>query len=342
MMPLCVVPPSRKRTRVTSGFEWLLHEQAVEQPLNAGPTFAVDDDRWSGTLERIVVSPTLHISLNNVRARRDFGVQPTDRYDEPYVVGQVMLDGRVDLAFDDGSRVVASANHSLLFRLSAQWPTYNLRADTPFHSLAYKLDVARIERLLEGEAPEILRPLLARELDQPVHLSGRVNRLMRNIAAGTFATRLNGPLRLIMLEGAALQLFAIQAGFAARQEPLRERIALSNRERAAVHDAHDRLLADMREPPTLGMLADAVGLSEKRLSAGFRQEFGASVFETLRNRRLEHARQALEDGAANVKEIAHRVGYNHVSNFIHAYRARYGKPPRRHLRQEREELAAAE
>jgi len=327
---------------VTTGFEWLLHERAIEQPLNAGPTFSVDDDRWSGTLERIVISPTLHVSLNNVRARRDFGVQPTDHYSEPYVVGQVMLDGRVDLDFDDGSRVVASANHSLLFRLSRDWPTYNLRADTPFHSLAYKLDVARIERLLEGDAPEILRPLLARELDQPVHLSGRADRLMRNIAAGTFAAGLNGPLRRIMLEGAALQLFAIQAAFAARQEPARELIALSSRERAAVHDAHDRLLTDMREPPTLGALADAVGLSEKRLSAGFRQEFGASVFETLRNRRLEHARQALEEGAASVKEVAHRVGYNHVSNFIHAYRARYGKPPRRHLRQEREELAAAE
>jgi len=331
-----------RETNVTSDFEWLLHDRAVEQPVVAGSSFSVDDDRWSGTLERIVVSPTLRVSLNNVRAHRDFGVQPTDRYDEPYVVGQVMLEGRVDLDFGGRRRVVASGNHSLLFRLSGDWPTYNLRADTPFHSLAYKLDVARIERLLEGEAPEILRPLLARRLDQPVHLSGRANRLMRNIAAGTFAAGLNGPLRRIMLEGAALQLFAIQAGVAARQQPAGERIALSTRERAAVHDAHDRLLADMREPPTLGALADAVGLSEKRLSAGFRQEFGASVFETLRNRRLEHGRQALEDGAASVKEIAHRVGYNHVSNFIHAYRARYGKPPRRHLRQEREELAAAE
>jgi hypothetical protein len=71
---------------VQSGFEWLLYEQAVEK-IVVGGQFSVDDERWSGTLERVVISPSLHISLNNVRARRDFGVQPTDRYDEPYLVG---------------------------------------------------------------------------------------------------------------------------------------------------------------------------------------------------------------------------------------------------------------
>jgi AraC-like DNA-binding protein len=319
---------------VASGFEWLMHEQAAGQAMNASSKFAVDDERWNGTLERIVVSPSLHVVLNDVCARRDFGVQPTDRYDEPYVVGQVMLDGRVDLDFSDiGERVIASGNHSLLFRPPGDWPTYNLRTDTAFQSLAYKLDLARIERLLEGDAPAILRPLLVPELDQTHYVSRRGNGLMRNIAGSMFATGLNGPLRRMMLEGAALQLFAVQAAAAARQTPSRSRTALSSRE---------RLLADMREPPSLGALADAVGLGEKRLSAGFRQEFGASAFETLRNRRLEHARQALEADLASVKEIAYRVGYNHVSNFIHAYRARYGKPPRRHLRQEREELAAAE
>jgi AraC-like DNA-binding protein len=87
----------------------------------------------------------------------------------------------------------------------------------------------------------------------------------------------------------------------------------------------------MRAPPTLGDLADAVGLSEKRLNTGFRVIYGATVFETLRNHRLEHARQALEDSSVLLKEVAHRVGYNHVSNFVHAFRARYKAPPRQYL-----------
>jgi AraC-like DNA-binding protein len=39
---------------------------------------------------------------------------------------------------------------------------------------------------------------------------------------------------------------------------------------------------------------------------------------SLRNRRLEHARQALEADAISPKELSRRVGYNHVSSFVHA------------------------
>ncbi len=51
----------------------------------------------------------------------------------------------------------------------------------------------------------------------------------------------------------------------------------------------------------------------------------------MRNHRLEHARQALEERALPLKEIAWRVGYGNVSNFVHAFRARYGKPPRQFI-----------
>ena len=124
------------------------------------------------------------------------------------------------------------------------------------------------------------------------------------------------------MEGVVLQLVAVQAAAAAEQPLSRERDGLTAREGTAVEEARQRLLVDMRNPPALGDLADAVGLSEKRLNSGFRQMFGATAFETLRNQRLEHARQALEEGAVSLKEVSFRVGYTHVSNFVHAFRAR--------------------
>jgi AraC-like DNA-binding protein len=88
----------------------------------------------------------------------------------------------------------------------------------------------------------------------------------------------------------------------------------------------------MRAPPSLGELAAAAGLTEKRLNAGFRALFGATVFETLRNERLEHARLVLDSEDVTLKAIAFRVGYNHVTNFINAFAARYGAPPRQYRR----------
>jgi len=92
--------------------------------------------------------------------------------------------------------------------------------------------------------------------------------------------------------------------------------------------AHARLLADLPRPPTLAALAADVGMSERRLNAGFKALFGTTVFETLRNERLEHARLVLEREALPLKLVAQRVGYRHVSNFINAFAARYGTPPR--------------
>ena len=63
---------------------------------------------------------------------------------------------------------------------------------------------------------------------------------------------------------------------------------------------------------------------------GFRRLFGATAFELLRNERLAHAEVALHEPHASLKEIAFRVGYNHVNNFINAFARRYGAPPRQH------------
>ncbi|HEX9461914.1 MAG TPA: AraC family transcriptional regulator [Alphaproteobacteria bacterium] len=105
-------------------------------------------------------------------------------------------------------------------------------------------------------------------------------------------------------------------------------------------EARERLIADMRHPPTAGELATSVGLSEKRLNAGFRIEFGATVFEVLRNERLEHARVAIETGYVTLKHVAFRVGYNYVNNFIHAFTTRYGSPPRRYAERHKRETHA--
>jgi AraC-like DNA-binding protein len=133
-----------------------------------------------------------------------------------------------------------------------------------------------------------------------------------------------------MMEGTVIQLLALHA--AALGSGPAASVPLTHREQQKVREARERLLSDMRNPPSLGALAGLVCLSEKKLNAGFRALFGATVYETLRNERLEHARIALEDGQLALKDAARRVGYNHVSNFICAFTARYGAPPRRYLR----------
>jgi len=315
-----------------SNIEWLLREAIEDFSMPTTPRFVADDEYWCATIERISLAPTLHVFLNDVSPRRDLRIGPMREVDR-HVVGQVLLEGCVDIDFAHGAKARATRETSILYSASTESSVYMLKAGVRFHSAGYSLDPGRVERLFDGELPPVLHPLIHSRSGDERFIAAGSNSAMRNAAMALFAPGLNGPLRRLFMEGIVLQLLAVQSASAASHAMSRQqRDVLAPRERAAIHEARDRLLADMRCPPAISELADAVGLSERRLGIGFRLEFGATPFEILRDRRLEHARQALEQEALPLKEIAFRVGYNHVSNFIHAFRARYGAPPRQFLR----------
>ncbi|HSS38624.1 MAG TPA: AraC family transcriptional regulator [Polyangia bacterium] len=131
-----------------------------------------------------------------------------------------------------------------------------------------------------------------------------------------------GDLRRLFLESTALSLLA-RALSGARVGPA----PLPPRDRDRVLEARARLLASMRNPPTLGALARMVGTNEFRLKRDFKLLFGEPVHAFLLRRRLEHARALLLDRERSVKEIAADVGYAHVAHFSAAFRKRFGMPP---------------
>ena len=302
-----------------------------ERPQQFGDRTAIDDASWRATIERIEIGVGLRVFLTDAHAHRDITVEAHSDRTAPWVASQVTIAGRADIDFHDGARTHAAADHAVMFRPSGRGAAYSLKAGTRFHSAGYSLAVERIVRLFDGDVPAALRALLEPDIDSSRIVAMDGDRRMRTLAVGLFARGLNGPLRTLMMEGAVIQLLAVQAAAAENRLQSRRRPALSAHERGAVRDARARLLADMRRPPTLGDLAAAVGLSEKRLNAGFRVLFGVTVFEALRNERLDHASLVFQSGAVTIKEVAFRVGYNHVTNFINAFTQRYGVPPRQYL-----------
>lgn len=317
---------------------WLLHEPDGGRVLKVNQRTRINDAQWDAMLERIDVAPGLRVFLIHAAIHNDITVQPRDIEtvpgSTPWVSSAIAVAGHVEIEMPDGLRVAGGPDQAVLLRPSARNPRYHVKAPQRLRLAGYALRRDRLERMFDGAIPPALLPLLEPEVETSRVICMHATRRLRHLAEGLFAPGLNGPLRLLFIEGIVLQLLASQ--MASQIRPAR---ILTAREREAVTTARRLLLLDMRRPPGLGDLADAVGLSEKRLNACFRSEFGSTVFEVLRNHRLEHARIALEAGAAPLKQIAWRVGYNHVSNFINAYTACYGAPPRRHA--QKKQLAAA-
>lgn len=87
------------------------------------------------------------------------------------------------------------------------------------------------------------------------------------------------------------------------------------------------LLAELQDPPTLGELAQRVGVNERKLSQAFRNQLGMNVKELVREQRFQVACRLLTQTEEPIGRVAERVGYGHIADFSNAFRRRFGVPP---------------
>lgn len=119
--------------------------------------------------------------------------------------------------------------------------------------------------------------------------------------------------------------------FDADSSPLAERCPFlvdeSNVERirAAKKILHDNL----REPPNIRDLARRIGLNENHLKQGFKRIYGCPIYTWVVEQRMARARLLLESGKYKVNEVADEIGYVNPSQFISAFKRRYGVTPGR-------------
>ncbi|WP_101947964.1 AraC family transcriptional regulator [Mycobacterium sp. 3519A] len=78
---------------------------------------------------------------------------------------------------------------------------------------------------------------------------------------------------------------------------------------------------------TVDALAARVCLSPSSFSRAFREMTGFGPYQYVKEARLVRAQQLLDGGRCSVADAARQVGYVSVSNFIKAFRRRFGVTP---------------
>ncbi|WP_244213770.1 helix-turn-helix transcriptional regulator [Paenibacillus barcinonensis] len=91
--------------------------------------------------------------------------------------------------------------------------------------------------------------------------------------------------------------------------------------------AREIMEASMVDPPSLLCLSKQVGLNDFKLKKGFKALFGSTVFEHLRQVRLNQAMKLLLHQGNNVTEAAVTVGYNNISAFSQQFHRTFGVKP---------------
>ncbi len=94
-----------------------------------------------------------------------------------------------------------------------------------------------------------------------------------------------------------------------------------------LQESRERIHTGLRGRPTLSELATAVGVHPVTLARGFRQAFGCTVGEYVRNLRIERATMQLADTDLPLAEIALGAGFSDQSHFSNVFRQHTGFSP---------------
>lgn len=314
-----------------SDIGWLI-EQAEPQPVVVDMLTELDAADIRGSISCSELHPELWLYLSDLEVVSPCTLEPHGDLPGTWIDIHFLARGEALLETTDGARGRLDPRNGLVFRLPERRARFHLPTPSGVRSVGVAVSVEKLAALLGDDTPPALAPLMEDDLDGGAVLPFRVGTPLRRLAASFFGARPPQVLRRLFLEAQALQFIALALSELPSDGPTPAGRALSTREAALVAEAKVRLEANLREPPTITALAAALGLSASRLAEGFRALYGTTAFEIVRNARLDHARIALETTEMPLKVLAYRVGYSDVTNFIHAFRGRFGCPPGRYAK----------
>ncbi|MEG3151007.1 AraC family transcriptional regulator [Sphingomonas sp. ZT3P38] len=176
------------------------------------------------------------------------------------------------------------------------------------------------------ELPATLQAFLAGELSQTSGRALPLSGVMLRCLEDVHACSLEGRLRRLFLQSKALEIICQALDAFDQSEFLRS--GESSRHMArSVLKAQFFLAEHFANPPSLEKLAAEVGLSRSALCNGFRQIVGQSVYEYIRDLRMEQALTLLREGNDQIIQIAYAVGYHRPSSFSVAFQRHFGATP---------------
>jgi AraC-like DNA-binding protein len=203
--------------------------------------------------------------------------------------------------------------------------------DMPFCQVEIVISPERLRSYFESDLRSI-HPVLCNILEKKqedlfCHIQA-ITPAMRAALQQLIGCPFSGMPRKLFIESRALELIAHQLHqiSADRHQPAQYGHRLHPSDRKRTELARDLLVCNLENPPGLGQLAREAGMSHPKLNRCFREVYGMTVFQYLRNERLNRARQMLDHGL-NVTETAYAVGYESISHFSQAFKRQFGASP---------------
>lgn len=214
----------------------------------------------------------------------------------------------------------------------AQTDCFERRARRGSHArrLSVGMDGAWLDQMVQAQPSGTIAGFCDRHLAmhqwQP---SIRITAMAEQIVS---APALGAPLLDLYIESRVLELVSealssLDPDHGGAQAP-ESTSALLPHEHRRVRALHAFLQTDQAFDLSLDDLAREAGTNTTTLQKHFRVTYGTTIFDFVRECRLQRAREVLERDGVTVGQAAVVAGYTSAANFATAYRRRFGIPPK--------------
>jgi AraC-like DNA-binding protein len=223
-------------------------------------------------------------------------------------------------------RIVARAPAGLLLAQGSYLMTEHLHGDDGYQSYLFFFAPDHLPDLTR-DLPAPPAPAAAPCPVYPIALDGRLQALLDTLPA-YFADppREAGPLVAIKQRELLFNLMQHTARDAVWSILLRDPVAVELLQTLERH---------YRDPLSLDELAFLIGSSVSTLKRQVEQHFGTTPHRWIRDRRLQEAHHLLRTTSQRVNEVSLEVGFENLSHFVQAFKARYGITPKQHQLEQR-------
>lgn len=160
------------------------------------------------------------------------------------------------------------------------------------------------QRLCAAPSASLLKP--------PHGISSILHSCMKN--------QLTGDFRQLYAQGAILEYLSLLSNFILGGDETRN----SSRKTKLVRQLHDELMSMHDDVPNLIDLSEKYGLSARTLNEAFKKEYGKSIYAYVKDQRLAKAHNIILETNTPIKVVAAEHGYAHVTNFMLAFKKKYG------------------
>lgn len=98
-----------------------------------------------------------------------------------------------------------------------------------------------------------------------------------------------------------------------------------------IEKASDIIESELEALGSILSIATRVGLNQNTLQLGFKQLYGKSVNQYIKDIRLEKAKDLMENSDLNITEITYKLGINSRSYFSKLFKDRFGVTPKSYM-----------